>query len=142
MFLICMISHVENIFICLTICISSLKNIYSNLLPIFKSDYFVFLLLSCRISLCILVSYQIYMYVYICVYRDGWMASLTQWTWVWVSSRNWWWTGKPGVLQSIQLQTVRHNWATELNWCIYMLEIFYLLFTLLIICFAVNKAFN
>ena len=35
---------------------------------------------------------------------DGWMASLTQWTWVWVSSRSWWWTGKPGVLQSMASQ--------------------------------------
>ena len=46
---------------------------------------------------------------------DGWMASLTQWTWVWVSSRSWWWTGRPGRLQSMGLQRVRHNWATELN---------------------------
>ena len=48
--------------------------------------------------------------------QDGWMASLTQWTWVWASSRSWWWRGKPGVLQSTGLQRVRHNWATELNW--------------------------
>ena len=47
---------------------------------------------------------------------DGWMASPTQWTWVWVSSRSWWWTGKPGVLQSMGLQRAGHNWATELNW--------------------------
>ena len=47
---------------------------------------------------------------------DGWMASLTQWTWVWASSRSWWWTGKPGLLQSMGLQRVRHNWVTELNW--------------------------
>ena len=47
---------------------------------------------------------------------NGWMASLTRWTWVWASSRNWWWTGKPGVLQSMGSQRVRHNWATELNW--------------------------
>ena len=46
---------------------------------------------------------------------DGWMASLTQWTWVWVSSRSWWWTGKPGVLQSMGSQRVRHDWATEVN---------------------------
>ena len=45
---------------------------------------------------------------------DGWMALPTQWTWVWVSSRSWWWTGKPG--KSMGLQRVRHNWATELNW--------------------------
>ena len=47
---------------------------------------------------------------------DGWKASPTQWTWVWVSSRSWWWTGKPGILQSMGSQRVGHNWATELNW--------------------------
>ena len=46
---------------------------------------------------------------------DGWMASPTQWTWIWVSSRSWWWTGRPGVLQSTRLQRVRHDWVTELN---------------------------
>ena len=47
---------------------------------------------------------------------DGWMASLTQWTWVWVNSRSWWWTGKPGMLRFMGSQRVRHDWATELNW--------------------------
>ena len=47
---------------------------------------------------------------------DGWMASLTQWTWVWTSSGSWWWTGKPGVLQPIGSQRVEHDWVTELNW--------------------------
>ena len=47
---------------------------------------------------------------------DGWMASRTQWTWVWASSRSWRWTGKPGMLQSMGSQRVRHNWATILNW--------------------------
>ena len=47
---------------------------------------------------------------------DGWMVPLTQWTWVWVHSRNWWWAGRPGVLQSMGLQIVGHKWATELNW--------------------------
>ena len=46
---------------------------------------------------------------------DGWMASPIQWTWVWVGSRSWWWTGKPGVLQPIGLQRVGHDWVTELN---------------------------
>ena len=49
----------------------------------------------------------------------GWnscMVSLTQWIWVWVGSRSWWWTGKPGMLQSMRLQRVGHDWATELNW--------------------------
>ena len=44
------------------------------------------------------------------------MASLTQWTWVWVGSRNWWWTGRPGLLWFMGLKRVRHDWATELNW--------------------------
>ena len=43
-----------------------------------------------------------------------WTASLNQWTWVWASSGSWWWTGKPGVLQSVELQRVRHDWETEL----------------------------
>ena len=47
---------------------------------------------------------------------DGRMASLTWWTWVWVSSRSWWWTGKPGMLWSIWSQRVGYDWATELNW--------------------------
>ena len=47
---------------------------------------------------------------------DGSMASPTWWTWVWVNSRSWWWTGRPGVLQFMGLQRVGHNWATELNW--------------------------
>ena len=49
---------------------------------------------------------------------DGWMASPTQWTWVWVNSGSWWWTGRPGVLWFMGSQRVGHNWAdwTELNW--------------------------
>ena len=47
---------------------------------------------------------------------DGWMASPTQWIWVWVDSRSWWWTGRPGVLQFMGLQRVGHDWVTELNW--------------------------
>ena len=46
---------------------------------------------------------------------DGWMASPTGWTWVWVNSRSWWWTGKPGMLQSMGSQRIRHNWVTELS---------------------------
>ena len=46
---------------------------------------------------------------------DGWMASPTQWTWVWISSGSWWWTGKPCVLQSLGSQVVWHDWATELT---------------------------
>ena len=47
---------------------------------------------------------------------DGWMASPTQWTWVWVNSGSWWWTGRPGMLQSMGSERVGHDWATELNW--------------------------
>ena len=53
--------------------------------------------------------------------QDGWMASSTQSTWVWVNSESWWWTGKPGVLQSMGSQRVGHDWATELNWCTFSL---------------------
>ena len=49
---------------------------------------------------------------------DGWMASLTQWTWVWVNSGSWWWTGRPGVLQSMGSQRVGQDWVTELNWMV------------------------
>ena len=47
---------------------------------------------------------------------DGWLASLTRWTWVWVNSGSWWWTGRPGVLRFMGSQRVGHDWATELNW--------------------------
>ena len=46
---------------------------------------------------------------------DCWMASPTQRTWVWVSSRSWWWAGRPGVLQSTGSKRVGHDWVTELN---------------------------
>ena len=46
---------------------------------------------------------------------DGWMASLTQWTWVWVNSGSWWWTGRPGVLQFMGSLRVGHDWATSLS---------------------------
>ena len=48
----------------------------------------------------------------------GWMASPTQWTWVWVDSRSWWWIGRPGLLRFMGSQRVGHDWATELNWTI------------------------
>ena len=47
---------------------------------------------------------------------DGWMASPTQWTWVWVNSGNWWWIGRSGMLQLMGSQRVGNNWVTELNW--------------------------
>ena len=46
---------------------------------------------------------------------DGWITSPTQWTWVWVNYGSWWWTGRPGMLQSMGSQRVGDNWATELN---------------------------
>ena len=46
---------------------------------------------------------------------DGWMASPTQWTWVWVDSESWWWTGRPGMLRSMGSQRVGHDWETEPN---------------------------
>ena len=52
--------------------------------------------------------------------RLRWLDGITDsWAWVWVSSGNWWWTGRPGVLQSMGSQRVGHHWATELNWWAY-----------------------
>ena len=51
---------------------------------------------------------------------DGWMASLTQWTWVWVNSGSWGWTERPDVLQFMGSQRVGHDWATELSWWYYL----------------------
>ena len=54
------------------------------------------------------------------------MAFLTRWTWVWASSRSWWWTGRHGLLQSMRLQKVRHDWETQLNWrfplCVFLCQ--------------------
>ena len=44
---------------------------------------------------------------------DGWMSSLTRWTWIWANSGRWWMTGRPGMLQSMDLQRVRHDWVTK-----------------------------
>ena len=52
---------------------------------------------------------------------DGWMASPARWTWVWVNSGSWWWTGKAGMLQSMVLQKAGHDWLTELNWNMWMI---------------------
>ena len=59
---------------------------------------------------------------------DGWMASPTQWTWIWVNSKSWWWTGRPGVLQFMGSQRVRHDWVTELNWTKVLMGRSFLLF--------------
>ena len=56
---------------------------------------------------------------------DGWMASPTWWTWVWVNSERWWWTGRPGMLRFMGSPRVGHRWVTELNWT-YIMD--YLLF--------------
>ena len=53
---------------------------------------------------------------------DGWIGSLTGWTWVWVDSRSWWWTGRSGVLRFMGSQRVRYDWATELNWTEYLIK--------------------
>ena len=47
---------------------------------------------------------------------DGWMSSLTQWTWVWVTSGSWWWPGRPGLPQSMGSRRVGHDWATQVKW--------------------------
>ena len=54
---------------------------------------------------------------------DGWMASLTWWTWVWVNSGSWWWTGRPGMLRFMGSQRVGHDWATEPNWTELMVDL-------------------
>ena len=64
---------------------------------------------------------------------DGWMAILTQWTWVWVSLGSWWWSGRPGVLQSMGSQRAGHDWVIELNWM-------YTLVTLLIFTYFSNSS--
>ena len=53
----------------------------------------------------------------------GWMASPTQWKWVWVISGSWWWTRRPGVLQSVGSQRVGHDWATKLIWTNWTLKL-------------------
>ena len=53
---------------------------------------------------------------------DGWMASPTWWTRVWVNSGSWWWTGRPGMLWFMGSQRVRHDWATDLNWTELMMK--------------------
>ena len=64
---------------------------------------------------------------------DGWMASLTRWTWVCVNSGSWWWERRPGILQSMGSQRVRQDWTTELNWTESLLLVFYFLH-----CFSKN----
>ena len=49
---------------------------------------------------------------------DGWMMSLLRWTWLWASPGTWWWSERPGMLQSVGSQRLGHDWATEMNWLI------------------------
>ena len=56
---------------------------------------------------------------------DGWMASLTRWTWVWVNSGSWWWTGRAGVLRFMGSQRVGHNWVTDPIWSEYSIVYMY-----------------
>ena len=58
---------------------------------------------------------------------DGWMASLTRWTWVSVKSGSWWWTGRPGVLQFMGWQRVGHYWLTDLIWSDLYIPLFWLI---------------
>ena len=53
---------------------------------------------------------------------DG-ITDSTQWTWVWVNFGCWWWTGRPGVLQSLGSQRVGHDWVTELNWILLQVRV-------------------
>ena len=64
---------------------------------------------------------------------DGWMASPIRWTLVWVNSRSWWWTGRPGMLQFMGSQRVGHDWATELNWTEWP-KIIFIIMSVLLIC--------
>ena len=89
---------------------------------------------SCLSSRCIFWRLLVYDSI-ICIYkrrgqqRRRWLDGPTLWTWVWVSSKSWWSTGKTGVLQSTGSWRVRHDWVTELNWteltCIYGTDVFW-----------------
>ena len=68
---------------------------------------------------------------------DGWMASPTRWTWVWVNSRSWWWTGRPGMMQFMGSQRVGHDWATKLNWTDYIYICIYIYVFVCYICVCV-----
>jgi len=61
----------------------------------------------------------------------GWHHELPWWTWVWVNSGSWWWTGRPGVLQFMGLQRVGHDWATKLNWIFHCIYVPYFLYPFL-----------
>ena len=98
----------------------------SSLLPIFLFKQIVFLVLKCTLATsCKELTHWKRLWCWEGLGAggegddrgwDGWMASLTQWMWVWVNSGSWWWTGRPGVLWFMGSQRVGHDWATELNW--------------------------
>ena len=73
---------------------------------------------------------------------DGWMASRTRWTWVWVNSGSWWWTGRPGVLwfMGLQSRTERLNW-TELNWWLFCLNFCFFIYKMeiLVMAWAISR---
>ena len=70
---------------------------------------------------------------------DGWMALQMQWTCVWVGSGGWWWTGRPGVLQSMGSQRIGHDWATELNWIVlHPAQLFHVMYSV----YKLNKQDN
>ena len=72
---------------------------------------------------------------------DGWMASLTQWTRVWVNSGSWWWTGRPGVLQFMGSRRVGHDWVTDLIWFELLFAIIFI-FLQIIICNYLKTAIS
>ena len=75
---------------------------------------------------------------------DGWLASLTWWPWIWASSKRWWRTGKPDVVQSMGSQRVGHNWVTEMSWSAFIVQIthnifqYYILFKFILLCFCLS----
>ena len=69
---------------------------------------------------------------------DGWMASPTWWSWVWVDSGSWWWTGSPGMLRFMGSQRVGHDWVTELNWMPLLISVITVLMLLMITPCIIN----
>ena len=72
------------------------------------SQLYKFFLLNLKGSLLLGILWEVH-------WVDGWMALPHRWTWVWASSRSWWWTGKPSVLQSMELQRVGHDWGNKVK---------------------------
>ena len=74
---------------------------------------------------------------------DGWMASLTRWTWVWVNSGSWRWTGRPGVLRFMGSQRVGHDWMTDLIWRLWIqITVFKVIWHIYsLCCYTTNYAF-